>query len=76
MGVSISVLVHLIIKRMIHFIARLNLILRVSLRYDAMPPVADNGLILCSTPLFFFIIDLLWLAITLIKSPIFCMLVC
>ena len=42
MGVSISVLAHPFMKCTIQFIARLNLILRVS--YDAMAAVAVNGL--------------------------------
>jgi len=41
MGVSISVLAHLIMKHMIQFIVRLNLILRVN--YEAMPPYGGSG---------------------------------
>jgi len=41
MGVSISVLAHLVMKCMIQFTVKLNLILRVS--YDAMQPYGGIG---------------------------------
>jgi len=40
MGMSISLLLHLVMKCTIPFIEKLNLILRVS--YDAMPPYDSN----------------------------------
>ena len=42
MGMSVSVLAHLAMKRVLQVIARLKFILRVS--YDAMLPYAVNGL--------------------------------